>query len=109
MADIDPRGALETLWRVAPMYAQAKANRVHLENFSKTLKATIMREHEGIPITAQEREAYADQRYVTHLEGLRAATEQEETLRWRLVAAQAAIDVWRSTEASNRAIDRGAA
>lgn len=109
MADIDPRGALETLWRVAPMYAQAKAERVYLEAFGKTLKATIMREHEGIPITAQEREAYADQRYVTHLEGLKAATEQEETLRWRLVAAQAAIDVWRSTEASNRAIDRGAA
>lgn len=109
MADIDPRGALDTLWRVAPLYAQAKAERVYLEEYRKTLKATIMREHGALPAVAQEREAYADQRYVTHLEGLRAATEQEETLRWRLVAAQAAIDVWRSTEASNRAIDRGAA
>jgi hypothetical protein len=39
---------------------------------------------------------------VTLLEGLRAAVETEEELRWALVAAQARIDVWRSQEASAR-------
>ena len=55
---------------------------------------------------AAEIEAYADAAYVEILKGLAAAVEQEETLRWGLVSAQARIDVWRSTEASNRAMDK---
>jgi hypothetical protein len=51
---------------------------------------------------AQEREAYADERYQALLQGLKAAVEAEEEVRWGLVAAQARIDVWRSREASSR-------
>ena len=47
------------------------------------------------------------QRYLTHLEALKAAVEQEEALRWRMVTAQAAVEIWRSQEASNRGMDRG--
>jgi hypothetical protein len=35
----DPRVALETMWALAPKYAQAKANRVYMEEFRKSLKA----------------------------------------------------------------------
>jgi hypothetical protein len=31
---------------------------------------------------------------------------EEEKYRWELVAAQARIEVWRSQEASNRAMDK---
>lgn len=106
---VDPRGALDTLWNVAPLYAKAKGERVYVEEFRKSLKAQLMKECEGMPIAAQEREAYADPRYIAHLEGIRAAVEAEETMRWRLVAADAAIQVWRSQEASNRTMDRSAA
>jgi hypothetical protein len=106
---IKPREALEALWNFAPMYAKAKGERVYLEEFRKTMKAQLMKEREGTPIAAQEREAYADPRYIAHLKGLQAAVEAEETLRWRLVAAQAAVEVWRSQEASNRTMDRSAA
>jgi hypothetical protein len=54
-------------------------------------------------IGAQEREAYAHEEYKQLLNGLKAAVEVEEELRWALVAAQARIEVWRSQEASNRA------
>lgn len=106
MTSIDPRSALESMWNTAPIYAKAKAERVYLEEFRKTLKAQIMKEHEGVPITAQEREAYADQRYIMHLQGLQAAVTAEETLRWRLVSAQTAVEVWRSQESSARLMDR---
>lgn len=109
MKPIDPQAALEAMWKTAPQYAQAKANRVYMEEFRKTLKARLMKGCGLDAIGAQEREAYAHEDYSRHLEALRQAVEQEETLRWRLVSAQAAVEVWRSQEASNRAIDRAAA
>lgn len=108
MKPIDPQGALESMWKIAPQYAKAKAARVYLEEYRKTLKATLMKSCQMDSIGAQEREAYSHQDYVTHLSGLRAAVEEEERLRWQLVTSQAAIEVWRSQEASNRAVDRAA-
>jgi len=97
------------MWKLAPQYAEAKANRIHLEEFTRTLKATLMKASGVDAIGAQEREAYAHPDYRTHLDGLRAAVEAEETLRWRLVASQTAVDIWRSQNAANRMIDRSAA
>ena len=57
-------------------------------------------------IAAKEMEAYANQDYVTLLEGLKEAVETEEKLKWQLIAAQARIEIWRSQEATNRTIDR---
>jgi hypothetical protein len=102
---IDAEAAVDLLWTLAPKYAKAKAERVYLEEFRKTKKAMLMQRAEGA-LGFQEREAYADPEYITFLAGLRSAVEAEETLRWQLVSAQAAIDVWRSQNASNRQIDR---
>jgi hypothetical protein len=52
---------------------------------------------------SQERDAYASAEYVSHLEALRDAVEAEEVLRWRLIAAQAKIEAWRSISANQRA------
>lgn len=95
----------------APAYAKAKAQRIFLEEWRKSKKAICMKAAESkgfAAIGAQEREAYADPDYQQVLEALRAAIEEEESLRWLLVGAQAKIEVWRSTEASNRMMDRGA-
>ena len=51
---------------------------------------------------SQEREAYAHPEYQELLEGLAAAIEQEETLLWKLRAAQMKSDIWRSEQASER-------
>jgi hypothetical protein len=95
------------MWAGAPKLAQAKADRTYMEEFRKTLKATLMGESGEKAAVAQEREAYASPRYVEHLEALRAAVNDEELLKWRMVTDAAAIEVWRSTNASNRAMDRG--
>lgn len=106
---IDPQAAIEQLWKLSPAYAQARADRVYMEEFRKTLKAQLMKESGESAIGAQEREAYAHASYAEHLNALREAVQIEEEARWKLVAAQAAIEVWRSQEATNRATDRAAA
>jgi hypothetical protein len=40
------------------------------------------------------------------LEGLKAAVEVEEKLKWEMVAAQARVEVWRTEQANNRNQDR---
>lgn len=100
--NINPHKAVNAIIEMAPKYAAARANRIYLEEYRKTLKAILMKTCPSLPIAAQEREAYADPRYTTHLEGMKAAIEEEETLRWMLVAAQARVEVWRSKEATAR-------
>ena len=87
--------SLHFINKQADEYAKAKAQRVYLEEYRKTLKAMLMNEaeQEGRK-TGQEREsyAYADQRYIDLLEGLREALEVEERLRWKLLSARENID-----------------
>ncbi len=106
----DINDAVDYLYVHGRKYAEAKAHRVYLEEFRKSQKAMLMKKalSDGRAKSAAvaEIEAYADPAYVEILKGLEAATEAEESLRWGLVSAQARIDVWRSTEASNRAFDK---
>lgn len=97
--------ALDFIRDNAPAYAKAKAERIYLEEFRKTKKALCMQAALGRgtdAANAQEREAYADPDYQQVLEALRTAVEEEERLRWLMVAAQAKIEVWRSLESSRR-------
>jgi hypothetical protein len=109
--EIDPNQAIDFMIANSKKYAQARANRVYVEEFRKTLKAELCRDALSAgfeAVNAQEREAYSHPDYKKHLKAIKDAIEEEERLRWLLVAAQARIDVWRSTEASNRMIDKSA-
>lgn len=103
---IDPHDAVDFIYRQAPKYAQAKAERVWIEEFRKSKKALLMKSSGENAVAAQEREAYSHPEYVALLEGLKAAVEAEETLRWGLVAAQARVEIWRTESANNRSVDR---
>lgn len=102
---IDPMAAVEYMIAKSGEYAQAKANRIYMDEFRKSLKSILMKEAMECghtTVNAQEREAYANPRYQQHIQGIREAVEAEEKLRWMLVAAEARIEVWRSQEASKR-------
>jgi hypothetical protein len=104
--DINPNDAVDYILKNAPKFAKAKAERVYIEEYRKSLKAILMKRSLENAIGAQEREAYAHQEYIELLEALKEATEVEEKLRWDMVAAQARIEIWRSQEASNRSQER---
>ena len=106
---IDPNQAIDFMIAKSGEYAQARANRIYVEEMRKTLKAELCKTalHHGFEaVNAQEREAYSDPNYKAHLMAIKQAVEAEERLRWLIVAAQARIDVWRSLEASNRMQDK---
>ena len=106
---IDPQTSLKAMHDASSLLAQAKAERVYLEEYRKSLKALLMKASGQSSAALQERDAYADEQYIDHLKALRIAVEREESLRWRMVVGQTAIEVWRSQEASNRTIDRATA
>ena len=83
--------------------AVATANRKYLDEFRKSLKALIMKEHLDKPVTAQEREAYSDKRYLKHLEALRDAIHQDERHKFKRQAAEAKIMAWQTQSANMRA------
>jgi len=101
--EIDIFKCLDYIRDNAKKYAQAKANRVYLEEYRKSLKAVLMASQIADTVNAQERYAYAHPDYTLLLEGIKEAIEAEENLRWKLIAAQAKIEVWRSLSASQRA------
>ena len=103
LEDMDIFEILEYIKRTAPKYAKAKAKRIYMEEFRKSLKALIMSEDKSQPVNAQERNAYSHPKYIAHIEAMEPAVREEEEYRWKLIAAQAAVEVWRSLSANQRA------
>ena len=104
-AEINIFMSLDYIRNNASAMAVAKAQRVYMEEYRKTVKALLMQKAEAAGAKAsatQEREAYAHTEYQAHLVALQVAVETEEYYRWMLVAAQAKIEVWRSLESSRR-------
>lgn len=102
----DPHEAIEFIYKWSSIYAQAKATRVYLEEFRKSKKSLLMQASCEETIGAQEREAYAHHEYQVLLSELRKAVETEESLRWKLIAAQTRIEIWRTESVNNRNIER---
>ena len=85
--DNAPHAAIDYILKTREAFAQAKAQRVYLEEFRKSKKAMLMRDAllNGIEAANhQEREAYSNPEYLQLIKGLAAAIETEETLRWQL-------------------------
>ena len=91
-------------WMVsnAAIAAKARAEREYMEQYRKTLKAQIMRENAGLPLGAQDREAYADDRYKAHLEVMRDAIEADERMRWLMTAAETKVSAWQTMSRMQR-------
>jgi len=106
MSNIDPNEAINFILKNAKLYAKARSERVYLEEFRKSLKAKLFNESDRKTMDERSNYAYAHEDYITNLNGIKAAIEVEETLKWQLIAAQARVDIWRSMEASNRFVDK---
>jgi hypothetical protein len=102
VTDEQAENALEYLRTNAAKAAKAKAERVYLEEYRKTIKANIMSQHLDKPVAHQEREAYSSKEYVGHLEAMRTAIAEDEFNRWGMVAASATLDAWRTQQANKR-------
>jgi len=86
--------------------AVAKATRTYLEAYRKSKKALLFISAPAGTIQAKESYAYAHGEYILLLENYRTAVEQEEKIKWMMIAAQARIEVWRTEQANSRYIDK---
>ena len=100
--EIDPNRAIQYLVDNAPKFAEAKATRVYIENYLRSVKSRLMANEEGT-LGAKEAYAYAHSDYIEQLTALRIATEEEERLKYMMSAAQLRVDVWKTNEYTKRA------
>ena len=94
----EPLKAIRYIQENAQDYADAKAGRVFIEQFLKTVKAQLMSESDEKTLGAQETFAYAHQKYIVQLEGLKAAVAKEEYLKYMLEAAKLKIEIWKTEQ-----------
>ena len=106
VTDEDIQRAFDWLRDNAEKAAEARAQRVGLEEGRKRIKAMLMKKHLDKPVSAQEREAYADPEYAEYLEGMQEAIARDEHFRWLRDAAIAKIDAWRTMAANQRGAGR---
>lgn len=102
----DPNKAVDFIIANSGKFAQAKGQRVYLEEFRKSKKALLMAQSTAKTAVEREQWAYGHEDYIALLGGIKAAVEVEEDLKWRLEAARIRVDIWRSQEASNRGQER---
>lgn len=82
----------------------AKSRSILSERMVRHIKALEMKRFSELPISAQEREAYASERYVEAINEEAIAAGEFEKLRALREAAGAKIEAWRSINANYRAM-----
>lgn len=102
----DPNLAVDFILKNSTKFAQAKADRIHLELFRKSKKALLMAESPESAVNAREQYAYAHKDYQALLEGLKAAVEVEELLKYQLEAARLRIEIWKTQSFADRQQDK---
>jgi hypothetical protein len=106
ISDDEIEKALDYLRDNALSAAKARAERLYMEEYRKTVKAELMSQSNLEAIGAQERFAYAHDEYKGHLDAMRTAIELDERHRFLLRAAEAKIEAWRSEQANQRVMGR---
>jgi hypothetical protein len=97
--------ALHRLINTAAEAAAAKAERGFQEGMLRPTKALCMKDAEAAGHNSgimQEREAYANPRYVQQLEKVRDAVKIDEEIAMKRRGWQTIIDVWRTEQANAR-------
>jgi hypothetical protein len=102
----DPHQAVDFIIANAGKFAQAKGQRVYLEEFRKSKKALLMGQSTAKAAVEREQYAYAHEDYLGLLGGIKAAVEVEEELKWKLEAARLRVEIWRTQSANNRMQDK---
>jgi hypothetical protein len=102
MREADPHEAVDYILVHGKRFAKARAERTYIEEYRKSLKAILMKRSSEKAIAAQERDAYAHPEYLQLLDGVRAAVEVEEKLRWDLIGAQARVEIYKVQEYTKR-------
>jgi hypothetical protein len=100
--------AIEYLNQSNKASAQARADRMHLEDFGKVILAKIQFEAiaEGMGVGQAASKALASDEYRIHLEGLKVAIENDEFHRNKRHTAETMVSAYQTQQANERAINK---
>src|SRR6056300_1100276 len=100
MSQVEKR--LHELRELASEYADAKSERVYIEEFKKTKLAELMKvfEPDYPTAAAQEREARNHKEYRELLKGLKEATRVEAKAQWELKIAEWGVSLYQTKSAN---------
>ena len=104
-ADIDK--ALSYLRDNANEDAQARAERLYLEEFKKTVLAQEQAKSTAQSVAASEIDARTSDAFLKTLENYKTAIYNDERRRFLRSAAEAKIEAWRTLESTRRAEAKG--
>ena len=104
ISEEDVEKAVDWLRDNADSCAKARATRIYLEEYRKSLKALLMSKYPDMSVAAQEREAYAHQDYQSHLKLMQQAIYEDERMKFFRASAEVKIEAWRTQQANIRAI-----
>lgn len=99
----DVEKAVDWLRDSAGKAAKARAERVYMESYVKTVLAQEAQKMHEASAAAREMAARTTPAYMATLQALREAVEADELNRFLRDAAAAKIDAWRTQESTRRA------
>jgi translation elongation factor EF-Ts len=99
----DAEKAVDWLRDNAARMAQERAERLYMEKWVQTVKATLQNDSGESSAAKAEIVALASPTYLAALQAYREAVEKDETNRFLITAAEAKIEAWRSQESTRRA------
>lgn len=102
----DANDAIDFIYKTAPAYAMAQANHDRLYEYRKSKKSLLMLTSGETSAVMREAEAYSHPEYLDLLDSIKLSQVEAITLKLQIDAAKLRVEVWRSTEASNRNIER---
>lgn len=102
--DQDVERALDFLRDNATAIGAAKERAVKAAHMVKHVRAILMKKHNDMPVSAQEREATADSVYLAALSEEAVAAGEYEKMRALREAAALKIEVWRTMGANYRSM-----
>lgn len=102
----DVEKAVDWLRDNAVSAAKARAERIYMESYVKTVLAQESQKVQAPSAAAQERDGRTRPAYLAALQALKEAVEADEMHRFLRDAASAKIEAWRTFEATRRAEGR---
>ena len=106
VSDQEVEKALDYLRDESLPAAKAIAYAGYMAEWRKTLKAKLMGLCNEGTSAAQERFAYAHAEYEAHLRDMQTAVEKAKEAEFLMKAASVKIEVWKSEQYRNRAMER---
>ncbi len=93
---------LNRLEDLAPQYAKAKAETYQLMEFKKVQRSLLFSKAVGKTVADKENWVSMQPEVSQTIEGIAAAIEKEENLKWQMKQQELWIEVWRTEQANRR-------